>query len=469
VSQFEPTDKMQNVETVIRDPLRFKLKLDIGDQAFSSLRLKKYLLDSVDAANGAATGFVVAKSSLVASTFFAPSGFLGALGIGTAATPVGWAIGAGIAGAGLSLIIGKRFIRSSSGRVKQIPDFINTPMDVLATGLFEMIGTLGVKIAEIDGDFVQEERDFINSYFVGEWGYDPLFVQQGLKLIEEHSKEHTIKEISEQLARFKKTSPDCNYRSMSEEIIRFINGIAQTDGSIDEREEMAIARVESIFEDVNSFTTTLSETAKTGAAQISDFGKSTLSGLGSGLKRTKKGWQRMKTRFSDDSEHQHQTLVTFGSQDEALNWESLGDSVMGGQSDGAVVSSEEGYGRFYGTVRLDNGGGFASAKADLPETLDATDWAGIELLARGDGKTYKVGLRTSTDRRSIVYQHSFTPDTEQWSRIQLPFSDFIPTWRGKTVTDAEPLNIGHLASVSLFVSGRQAGEFSLRMEDWRLF
>lgn len=299
MSQFESTDKMQDVQTVIRDPLRFKLKLDIGDQAYSSLRLKKYLLDSVDAANGAATGFVVAKSSLVASTFFAPSGFLGALGIGAAATPLGWAIGAGIAGAGLSLIIGKRFTRGSSDRVKQIPDFINTPMDVLATGLFEMIATLGVKLAEIDGRFVQEERNFITSYFVDEWGYDSLFVQQGLKLVEEHSHEHSIKQISERLARFKKTNADCNYRSMSKDIITFLNGIAEADGVIDEREEMAIARVEAIFEDINSFTTTLSESAKAGATQISNFGKSTIDGLGSGLNRTKTGLQRIKKQSRD--------------------------------------------------------------------------------------------------------------------------------------------------------------------------
>lgn len=177
----------------------------------------------------------------------------------------------------------------------------------------------------------------------------------------------------------------------------------------------------------------------------------------------------MKSRLSDDSKQQRQTLVTFNSQDKALNWESLGDSVMGGKSDGVVVSTEEGHGQFHGRVRLDNGGGFASAKADLPEPLNATGWTGIELLALGDGKTYKIGLRTSTDRRSIVYQHSFTPDTENWSCIQLPFRDFIPTWRGKTVTDAKPLNIRHLASVSLFVSGRQAGEFNLRMQSWALF
>lgn len=163
------------------------------------------------------------------------------------------------------------------------------------------------------------------------------------------------------------------------------------------------------------------------------------------------------------------TLVAFDTKGERLEWDSLGDQVMGGQSDGKLVNSAEGVGLFHGTVRLDNGGGFASVKADLPEAFDASQYTGIRLLALGDGKTYKIGLRNSADRRSIVYQHAFTPDTEDWSRIRLPFSEFMPTWRGKTVVDAEPLKTNYLVSLSLFVSGRQAGEFQLRMQDWVLF
>jgi len=162
-------------------------------------------------------------------------------------------------------------------------------------------------------------------------------------------------------------------------------------------------------------------------------------------------------------------LAAFTIQGTPSEWQSLGDRIMGGQSDGEVVCPEEGIGLFHGTVRLHNGGGFASVKADLPEPVDATGCTGIELLAMGDGRTYKIGLRNSTDRRSIVYQHVFTPDTDQWRRIQLPFSDFIPTWRGKTLTDVEPLDASQLASVGLFVSGRQAGEFKLKMQDWVLF
>ena len=163
---------LSEVQSVVRDPVRFKYKLDIGEDAYQSLRLKKYLLDAVDAGNGAIVGFGAAKSSLVASTFFAPSGILGAIGVGTAATPVGWAIAAGVVGAGLSLVIGKHLVRGNSSQVRAIPDCINTPMDVLALGLFDLMAMLGVKVAMVDGDYDADEKLRLRSYFVDEWGYD---------------------------------------------------------------------------------------------------------------------------------------------------------------------------------------------------------------------------------------------------------------------------------------------------------
>jgi len=161
-------------------------------------------------------------------------------------------------------------------------------------------------------------------------------------------------------------------------------------------------------------------------------------------------------------------LVSFTPETSASAWQPIGDGIMGGRSSGAIACPETGVGEFHGTVRLDNGGGFASLKMDLPQAIDASGSAGIEFRALGDGRTYKVGLRNSVDRRSIVYQHSFTPPTGEWGHIRLPFSDFTPTWRGKTVSEAGPLDVHQIASLSLFVSGRQAGEFLLRMGDWRL-
>ena len=175
-----------------------------------------------------------------------------------------------------------------------------------------------------------------------------------------------------------------------------------------------------------------------------------------------------RTRASSSGTDQVRTLVSFGDRGDQLIWQSIGDRVMGGISDGSMIVSDGGYGEFSGTVRLDNGGGFASVKADLPK-LDVSGYQGVELRVLGDGRTYKVGLRTSTDRQSVVYQHGFVPETEQWGRVQLLFKDFIPTWRGRSINDAPPLDLHNLRSVSLFVSERQAGTFSLKTESWVLF
>ena len=60
-----------------------------------------------------------------------------------------------------------------------------------------------------------------------------------------------------------------------------------------------------------------------------------------------------------------QTLISFDHKWSQLTWHSLGDQVMGGQSDGELIHSDEEVGLFRGTVRLDKDDGFSSVKADL--------------------------------------------------------------------------------------------------------
>ena len=88
------------VDSVVSDSLRFKKMLAIGDEAYAALSLKNKAFDAWEIVSAAGTTVGVAKSSVVASTFFAPSGWLSVLGIGTAATPIGWVIAAGVVGGG---------------------------------------------------------------------------------------------------------------------------------------------------------------------------------------------------------------------------------------------------------------------------------------------------------------------------------------------------------------------------------
>ncbi|MCG6939151.1 MAG: TerB family tellurite resistance protein [Gammaproteobacteria bacterium] len=241
------------IETIVSDPLRFKARLAIGEDAYKSLRLKKAVLGTWDTAGAAWTGVTIAKSTVVATTFFAPTGILAALGFGTAVTPLGWVIAAGVLTGGAWLGITHYFKSSSSNRAIVIPDFINTPMDVLALSLFDLLTPLSLIIANVDGHIDESERTLISNYFVKEWGYDQSFVTEGMHFTESRLSDYSIKEAAKALAEFKKQNPDCNYKAMSKEILSYLQNIIESNGRIDEDEEMAIEMVKSVFEETGRF------------------------------------------------------------------------------------------------------------------------------------------------------------------------------------------------------------------------
>ncbi len=145
-----------------------------------------------------------------------------------------------------------------------------------------------------------------------------------------------------------------------------------------------------------------------------------------------------------------------------MRWESIGDPVMGGVSTGRLDAVDATTSVFQGEVSLAHGGGFASVKADIAP-VDLSACGGIRLHVRGDGKVYKLGLRTRVERNAPVYQHPFETSAGQWQRLTLAFRDFTPRLRGRTLTEAPPLDPARIASVSLYISGGQAGAFALHM------
>ncbi|MCK4840453.1 MAG: TerB family tellurite resistance protein [Methylococcales bacterium] len=251
MSSKNSSEWFNDTESVISEPLKFKVKLAIGEDAYTSLRVKDAVFEAWDTLGVATTAITIAKSSAVASTFFAPTGFLAAIGIGTAATPLGWVIAAGVVSSSAWVGITRYIKKQSNSRVTVIPKFINTPMDVLAVGLFDLIVPLALKIAIVDGKINKSEKTFISHYFIKEWGYDPAFVKDGIAFTESNLSNFSIQEIACSLAEFQKTNPDCNYREMTKEMLTFLKGITESDGKIDAREEMIIEKIECIFAEAN--------------------------------------------------------------------------------------------------------------------------------------------------------------------------------------------------------------------------
>jgi len=148
-------------------------------------------------------------------------------------------------------------------------------------------------------------------------------------------------------------------------------------------------------------------------------------------------------------------------------WHAIDDRVMGGVSSSGMRWDPAGFGVFTGTVSLQNNGGFASVRL-VTQALAALGVGGYRLKVCGDGKRYKLNLRTDGAFDGVNYQAEFAPPAGQWCQIQLPVDAFVPSFRGRPVPDAPPLDPARVCQVGLMIAARQAGNFSLVIASFTL-
>lgn len=237
---------LNSTERVIADPLRFKARLEIGDKAYQTLTLRNAAFELWDIAGASAAGAGVAGSATVASTFFGTTAtsILGFFGIAAAVTPIGWIIAASVVSGGAYYGIIRLMKGLDDERVEVIPKFINTPLDVLAVGLFDLLAPLTLKVAAADGNITDEELEVIRSYFVDDWGYDEQFVDAALDVFRVKLDELTLQQLTEALRKFTLESKDCNHKKVRDKVVSLLREIASADGQFHEMEELAIQHVE---------------------------------------------------------------------------------------------------------------------------------------------------------------------------------------------------------------------------------
>jgi len=133
---------------------------------------------------------------------------------------------------------------------------------------------------------------------------------------------------------------------------------------------------------------------------------------------------------------------------------------MGGRSRSCLRHDRAGHAVFEGEVSLQQGGGFASVRsAALPLGVPFAGACLVECL--GDGKRYKVNLRTDDAFDGVNYQAVLDPPAGIWSVLRVPMTAFVPTFRGRRVADAAPLDPAKLRQIGLMIADRQSGRFAL--------
>jgi hypothetical protein len=144
------------------------------------------------------------------------------------------------------------------------------------------------------------------------------------------------------------------------------------------------------------------------------------------------------------------------------SWMTVNDGVMGGLSQSAIRATGEGSAVFSGVVSLENNGGFASVRTAL-DVADLAAFEGLMVRVRGDGKRYRLRLRTNNRFDGIAYQGEFETDGKGWQEIPIPFSSFDPTFRGRTVTGAPAMDTKNIQQISFMIADKQAGRFELEI------
>lgn len=157
-------------------------------------------------------------------------------------------------------------------------------------------------------------------------------------------------------------------------------------------------------------------------------------------------------------------LFDFDSKATSGSWYKVNDGVMGGVSQSLLVLNKDGTATFSGKVSLENNGGFASVRTPL-SNLSNSSYQGIVLRIKGDGQIYSIRFRTNSNFDGYAYQAKIKTKKNLWVEYKIPFADFTPTYRGRTLSGKPKLTSEDMVQMGILIADKQVGDFKL-MLDW---
>ncbi len=155
------------------------------------------------------------------------------------------------------------------------------------------------------------------------------------------------------------------------------------------------------------------------------------------------------------------TLFQFNQAESVDSWFAVDDRVMGGISNSELIWATT-HARFQGVVSPENNGGFCSVRSPLPIAIPE-DHDHLWIESNGDTKLYAISLRTSKTPRGINYMADFKP-ANNFTRIELPLTEFAAQFRGRSVVDAPELHAQDIIQLGIMISDAQYGAFELDLK-----
>lgn len=156
-------------------------------------------------------------------------------------------------------------------------------------------------------------------------------------------------------------------------------------------------------------------------------------------------------------------LFRFDTPEAATPWQTVNDGVMGGRSVGRFKINENQKMEFFGTLSLENNGGFASVRARRSGLGLKTDDV-IVARVRGDGRQYNFNVYAQRNLGGYSYRQPFNTTKGEWVEVEFPIEKFAATWRGRQFPN-EKLDPSAVTGLGFQLGDKKAGPFKLEV-DW---
>jgi len=158
-----------------------------------------------------------------------------------------------------------------------------------------------------------------------------------------------------------------------------------------------------------------------------------------------------------------QVLFEFSGADAAKEWQTVNDGVMGGVSEGKFKITEKKTLEFFGTLSLENNGGFASVRTKAKKFgLEKGDT--IVAKVRGDGREYNLNLYLNKPLMAFSYRATVQTKKDEWIEVKLPLDKFEATSFGRIVKDAGAVKPEEVNALGFLLGDKKAGAFKLEVE-----
>ena len=156
------------------------------------------------------------------------------------------------------------------------------------------------------------------------------------------------------------------------------------------------------------------------------------------------------------------SLFDFTAADAASEWQNINDGVMGGVSDGKFKITDKKTLEFYGTLSLENNGGFASVRSKANK-LGLQNGDVLVARVRGDGREYSMNLYVPRPLTAFSYRATVKTKKDEWIEVTLPLDKFEATSFGRVVKDAGPVDPQEVSGVGFLLGDKKAGPFKLEV------